>query len=88
MSKEELEKLKKRTIKICTFTALMGFLACIVPVIILKGMVDYLAKTKSAVSGPYLAVGIIAAAIIGLIVFVCVRTFTGTLRTFKEKKKG
>ena len=87
MSKVKLETLKKKTIKTCTFTIIVGVLACIVPGIIIKGMIDYQAKMNSAVPGAYLTAGIVAAAIIGVIVFVCVRVITGALKALKEKKR-
>lgn len=88
MSKEEFEKLRKKTIKISTFTILIGVLACIVPALMLRGMINYYAKMNTPPPGSYLAAGIAAAVIIALVVFVCVRTLRGALRTFREAKKN
>ena len=88
MSKEELDALKKKTVKTCTITIVIGLLASIVPAFIIKGIIDYQAKTDSVVPGAYLAAGIIAAVIIGVIALVCVRTIIGALRSLRTEKKN
>ena len=87
MTEKELDKFRKKTIKICVFSILIGVLVCIVPCIILAGIIRHFAENAAAVPGSYPAIGIISAAVIAAIAVFCVRTVTAALRKYREEKR-